>query len=154
MGKLAERLADAQRSGVYRVEATDALEEAAALNGYALVRIPLSSMSDGALCEACVRALALRVDDSWDDLARSLADPGWSPGPGHVLLFTGFEALVRDSPEALNPLLSALSAAAGRRRADGGRFFAAFLDPARLLSLAPLYNWQRRSSHALPLPTR
>lgn len=38
MGKLAERLADPQRSGIYRVETTEALEEAAALNGFRLER--------------------------------------------------------------------------------------------------------------------
>ena len=38
MGKLAGRLADPLRSGLYRVEATEALEEAAALNGFLLER--------------------------------------------------------------------------------------------------------------------
>jgi hypothetical protein len=41
MGKLAERLADPARAGVYRVETTEALEEAAALNRYRLERIAL-----------------------------------------------------------------------------------------------------------------
>lgn len=149
MGKLAERLADAQRSGVYRVETTDAIEEAAVLNGYALTRIALDGVPEDAVCSACTRALALRVNGSWDGLARSLADPGWSSGSGHVLLFTGFEGLIRSSPGALHPLLSALNTAAGSRRADSRRFFAAFLDPARLLSLAPLYNWHRRSRDAV-----
>jgi hypothetical protein len=40
MGKLAARLADASRSGVYRVESTAALEEAAALNGFLLLKGP------------------------------------------------------------------------------------------------------------------
>ena len=39
MGKLAERLADAARSGVYRVASTEAVEEAAALNGYRVLRL-------------------------------------------------------------------------------------------------------------------
>ena len=43
MGKLAERLADPSRSGVYRIRTTEAIEEAAALNGYSLLRV------DGAL---------------------------------------------------------------------------------------------------------
>jgi len=38
MGKLAERLADPSRSGVYRIRTTEAIEEAAALNGYRLLR--------------------------------------------------------------------------------------------------------------------
>ena len=126
MGKLAERLADARRSGVYRVEATDVLEEAAALNGFALARIGLDDVSGSALDNVCTRALAACAD-------------------GHVLLFSGFESLVRGAPGALEPLLSALDAAAGGRRADGLRFFAAFLDPSGILPLAPLYNRRQHS---------
>lgn len=37
MGKLAERLADPSRSGVYRIRATGAIEEAVVLNGYSLL---------------------------------------------------------------------------------------------------------------------
>lgn len=147
MGKLAERLGDAQRSGVYRVEATDALEEAAAVNGFALARVELQGASGNALCGLCARVLAPGVDGSWRGLASALADSSWSPAPGHVLLFSGFETLVRGAPDALHPLLSALDAAASRRRAEGLPFFAAFLDPARVLSLGPLYNWQRQASH-------
>jgi hypothetical protein len=128
MGKLAERLADVRRSGVYRVEVTDALEEAAALNGYALARVALDGALDDALRGLCGHALSLRAN---------------------VLLFTGFETLLRSAPGALEPLLSVLDGAAAERRAAGLPFFAAFLDPARMLSLGPLYNWQRRSSNAL-----
>ena len=115
MGKLAERLADAQRSGVYRVESTEALEEAAALNGFALER---------------------RVPSG---------DRGKvSPRDGSVLLFSGFEERLRAAPGALAPLLGELEAAASACRQRGERFFAAVLDPAGLLSLPPLYNWKRR----------
>lgn len=48
MGKLAERLADAARSGVYRVETTEALEEAAGLNGFSLARVSLAGIPVGA----------------------------------------------------------------------------------------------------------
>ena len=37
MGKLAERLADPSRSGVYRIRTTEAIEEAVVLNGYSLL---------------------------------------------------------------------------------------------------------------------
>lgn len=124
MGKLAERLADARRSGVYRVEITDALEEAVGLNGFALARVPLDRASNGAFAGLCAEALSLRTN---------------------VLLFTGFEALLRGAPGALAPLLSALDAAAAERRAAGLPFFAAFLDPAGLLPLGPLYNWHRNT---------
>jgi hypothetical protein len=124
MGKLAERLADARRSGVYRVEITDALEEAVGLNGFALARVPLDRASNGALAGLCAEALSLRAN---------------------VLLFTGFEALLRSAPGALAPLLSALDAAGAERRAAGLPFFAAFLDPAGQLPLGPLYNWHRKT---------
>lgn len=64
MGKLAERLGDPGRSGVYRVETTEALEEAAALNGFALHRLQVS----------CV-------------------PPIFAPEDGRILLFTAVEDL-------------------------------------------------------------
>lgn len=94
MGKLAERLADAKRTGIYRIEVTHALEEAVALSNFALARIDLAGFSCGALCTISARVLA-----PWPD--------------GHVLLFSGFEGLIRNAGEgALDPLLSRLGAAA------------------------------------------
>ncbi|HLS57588.1 MAG TPA: hypothetical protein VK052_16065 [Zeimonas sp.] len=145
MGKLAERLADERRSGVYRVEVTDALEEAAAIDGFPIARMRLDDVGNTPLLEACVRTLTPGVDDSWARFAETLADAAWSPAPGHVLLFSGFEGLVRHEPDALDPLLAALQAAAARRRLNRSRFFAAFLDPTRTLSLDPLYDRRRHS---------
>ncbi|MBE0625559.1 MAG: hypothetical protein IH606_12175 [Burkholderiales bacterium] len=127
MGKLAERLADAQRSGVYRLESTQALEEAAALNGFALARIALEGMPRSALCGIAADVLSRRSD-------------------GQVLLFSGGEALSRAAPDALDRLIAQIHAAATAHREVGLRFFAAFLDPAAALSLAPLYHWQRSAA--------
>lgn len=149
MGKLAERLADERRSGVYRVEVTDALEEAAAIDGFPIQHVRLDGVGIAGLREACARALATRDDGNWATFAAALADPAWSPAPGHVLLFSGFEALVRREPDALAPLMAALQAAAARRRLQGLKFFAAFLDPTRTLSLDPLYDRRRHSSTAV-----
>lgn len=135
MGKLAERLADGRRSGVYRVEATGALEEAVQLNGFAFARIAL----DGATATALVADIAASALDSRRD--------------GRVMLFTGFETLLRGKPEALEQLLSALRVAAERHQAAGERFFAAFLDPGAVLPLAPLYN-RRRAALAGGAPER
>lgn len=146
MGKLAERLADAQRSGVYRVETTDALEEAAMLNGFPLVRVALDAATTDDLCALCARVLTPGLDGSWRGLASALADSGWKPAPGHVLLFSGFEVLRRAAPHALEPLLEALRAAAAGRGARGQPFFATFLDRAATLPLGPLYNWHRQLS--------
>jgi hypothetical protein len=127
MGKLAERLSDAGRSGVYRVELTEALEEAVALNGFALTRIVLEGIPGAALCGIAADAASRRTD-------------------GDVLLFSGFEALVRREPEALQPLFDQLGAAAAERREGGLRFFAVFLDPLAILPLAQLYNWHRSAA--------
>ena len=89
MGKLAERLSDPRRSGVYRIESTHAVAEAASRNGF---------------------------------------------------------SLARSAPGAWQGFLAELAAAATARREAGERFFAAFLDPAAMLALAPLYNWQRSRS--------
>jgi hypothetical protein len=121
MGKLAERLSDPQRSGVYRVESTEALEEATALNGFALARFVLEDPA-----RLSVRSIVPERD-------------------GAVLLFSGFEERLRAAPRALHPLLEELEGATAGCRQNGQRFFAAFLDPLRVIpSLAPLYNWNRR----------
>jgi hypothetical protein len=125
MGKLAERLSDARRSGVYRVEATDALEEAVQLNGFALARIDLG----GAAVPSSIAAVAASALEFRRD--------------GCVMLFTGFEALVRSKPRALDDLISALRDTAARHQLAEERFFAAFLDPRALLPLDPLYNRRR-----------
>jgi hypothetical protein len=127
VGKLAERLGDAQRSGVYRIEVTEALEEAVTLNGFALERIALEEMPGGALAS----------------LAASAAGRG---ADGRVLLFTGFEPPLRAVPDVLEALLASLAATAAASRARRERFFAVFLDPGALLALAPLYRWRRSAA--------
>ena len=127
MGKLAERLADPLRSGVYRIEATDAVEEAAALNGYLLARVSLPALDD----------------------VRRAAEAAY--GKGEVTVFSGFESLLSEAPFALAPLLAALEITAAQQRARKAPFFAAFLDPAGLLALAPLYNWRKHALAAGPV---
>jgi len=117
MGKLAERLSDARRSGVYRVETTEALEEAAGLNGFALERFALAVPS-------------------------AVQAPAGSRRDGCVLLFTGFEPLAHNG--ALKLLLGELEAHAKGCSEEGARYFAVFLDPSGMLPLPPLYNWQRK----------
>ena len=149
MGKLAERLADERRSGVYRVEVTSAVEEAAAINGFPILQVGLQGAAAANVMAVCLHALSPGADGSWSTLAAALADPAWFPAPGHVLLFTGFEALVRGHSDALEPLITVLRAAAERRRAQGMNFFAVFLDPSRVLPLDPLYDRRRHASSAI-----
>ena len=130
MGKLAERLSDARRSGVSRVEATDALEEAVMLNGFSLTRIALDEIPNGALSGLPAEAA-------------SLTD-------GRVFLFSGFEALVRADAGALDELLARLRTIAAEHQEAGLRFFAVFLDPQAILPLAQLYNWQLSTGARTP----
>jgi hypothetical protein len=124
MGKLAERLSDPARAGIYRVETTEALEEAAALNGYRLLRLRVDAESD--------------LDGA---LMRLAAEPALD---GCVALVSGFEPHFRDRAAQRAALLAGLSLAAEGWRARGARVFVAFLDPDReLTGVAPLYNWQK-----------
>ena len=127
MGKLAERLIDAQRSGVYRVESTVALEEAVALNHFSLNRIALDGIPGSAL----------------NDIA---ADAACAGAEGQVLLFSGFDAQMRSAREAVDQLIARLQALATRHRENGEHFFAVFLDPKAILPLAQLYNWHRSTA--------
>ena len=130
MGKLAERLGDPARAGIYRIETAEALEEAAALNGYALRRLD---------CQSGVGALA-----------RLAAEPSLD---GCVALVGGFGAHFREHAALRATLLAALNLAAERWRARGARVFVAFLDPDREMpGLPPLYNWHKCRSrpHAGP----
>ena len=122
MGKLAERLADLQSSGIYRVAATEALEEAVALDGFALVRV--NGLQTGPNWQAC---LTPRDD-------------------GRVLLISGCAALPRRDAAAWDLLMGMLSAAAVEHRAAGLRFFAVFLDPDGELPVESLYNGQRATT--------
>jgi hypothetical protein len=124
VGKLAERLCDPARAGVYRVETTDALEEAAALNGYALKRFRLDT------------------EDRMQALERFVAE---KDAARRVALVSGFEQFFPGVRERRDALLAALAAAATVWRARGAHVFVAFLDPGRTLpALAPLYNWNKR----------
>jgi hypothetical protein len=114
MGKLAERLADAKRSGIYRVETTGALEEAAALNGFALERVALTD------CARAIRA-----------------------GDGRVLLFNCAEAGARNGALA-PLIAELEARAEGCRNAGERFFAVFLDPGGALRSLPPLYNWHRR----------
>jgi hypothetical protein len=153
MGKLAERLADQRRSGVYRVEVTEALEEAAGIVGLGIVSFPLRGVAADRLLASCVRAVSAARLESWDALAAAFAEPACAAGPGRVLLFVGFEDLLRRESNALEPLIAALQSAAARHRLEGRRFFAVFLDPTRALAIDPLYDRRRHSAMSVSADT-
>lgn len=148
MGKLAERLADERRSGVYRVEVTEALEEAAGIVGLPIVRISLRDAHPERLLASCVGAVTSGPVPDWDAFAAVIADAAWTPPPGRVLLVEYFDDLLRHDPGALEPLIAALQSAAAQHRAHGRRFFAVFLDPDRRVMLDPLYDRRRHLAAA------
>ena len=131
MGKLAERLSDESRTGVYRIEVTDALEEAAGIVGLPIARVSLrtgTGTGDHPITESVLAACA----------------------PGRILLIEDFEELARRDAGSLRPLIDMLESAAARHRSLGESFFAVFLDPSRLLALGPLYDRKRHSSASVP----
>jgi len=150
MGKLAERLADEKRTGVYRTEVTDALEEAAGIVGLPIVRVDLRDSSGDRLLADSAQAAVARPLAGWDAFAAALADPAWTPAPGRVLLIEGFEELLDDGAGSLEPLVAALDSAAAQHRLRGERFFAVFLDPGRRVALEPLYDRRRLASTTAP----
>ena len=151
MGKLAERISDFGRGGVYRIATAEALEEAAALNGFPLLRVALDEVATKAdLLRVVARSAAFpdRIGWNWEGLADGLADLSWAPAPGYVLLVSGFEGLQRAVPENFARLLESLHEAAARWRESRRPFFVAFLDPGGAALLAPLYDWNKRRSGA------
>ena len=131
---------------MYRIEVTEALEEAAGIVGLEIVSFPLRGVAAGRFLASCARAVSAAEVESWDALAAALAEPARAPAPGRILLFVGFEELLRREPNALAPLIAALQLAAARHRLEGRRFFAVFLDPTRTVAIDPLYDRRRHSA--------
>ena len=130
MSKLAERLRDPARSGVYRVSRDDAVMEALSGSGLAVARVDLSAPVFDAFSSA------LSFPDwfgrNWDALEDCLTDLSWRPAAGHVILLEG------GAGPAL--LAEVLAAAAEFWAGQGQPFFALFVDPQKRLNLPDLYR--------------
>ena len=123
MSKLLERLRDPVRSGVYRVTASDAIEQAAP----AAARIDLK---DGDALRAISRALQFPdwFGGNWDAWFDCLTDLGWhAPAPGYVLVVRRALGMHRTAPETLDTALAIIEDAA-RVWADRGVTLRAFVD--------------------------
>jgi hypothetical protein len=130
MGKLAERLNDASRSGVYRVsQDREVLETLPAIHRISLAGVK----SKGELLDRI--ALTLHLPDwfgqNWDALEDSLSERA-----GH-LLFSDWQGLAADN---LGVLLDALDSSAEFCAGKGRPFFAVFVDPERRLQLEDLFR--------------
>ena len=140
MGKLAQRLSDAARSGVYRTRQTTEVEDAVRGTRLDLAHAELDG-AEGK--EALLERLALALGfpawfgGNWDALEDCLGDLGWRTGDGHVIVFTGYEDLPADD---LGVLLDVLAASAAYWAERGKPFFAVFVDAPRALALPELFR--------------
>jgi hypothetical protein len=117
MGKLAERYADAARSGVYRVRDPRIPRAAAVEAGALLLELAAARWPEGwARLEAQIGAERTRP------CVVIVADAAALAGPGH------------------RAALDALATAARACRASGRALFAVVVDPEARLGLPPLYR--------------
>jgi hypothetical protein len=132
MGKLARRLNDATRSGVYRATRADEVLEAARDATLDNVRIDARHQP--------LRAIAKALDfpdwfgANWDALEDCLGDLSWRPG-GHILVFDGFP-----HGDELGVLIDVLRSSAQFWAERSRPFFAVFIDPRRELALPDLFR--------------
>jgi hypothetical protein len=140
MGKLAQRLTDAARSGVYRTRQGTEIEDAVRGTRLDLADADLSGADSK---EAMLERLALALGfpawfgGNWDALEDCLGDLGWRAGDGHVVLFTGHEDLPADD---LGVLLDVLASSAAYWAERGRPFFAVFVDAKHALALPELFR--------------
>lgn len=135
MGKLALRLRDASRSGVYRAARADEVVEAAREAALRLETVRFAAKPT--LLKNLAKALSFPdwFGENWDALEDCLSDLSWSDASGHVLLFEGADA-GDDFGVLVDVLQSAAEYWAGRNRP----FFAVFLDPKAALPLPELFR--------------
>lgn len=140
MAKLLQRLQDSAKSGVYRASRADAIEDAVRGSKLSLAHIALQDVTEkGALLRRIAAGLGFPgwFGENWDALEDCLTDLSWREGEGNVLLLAGFQFLPADElGELIDVMISAAEFWAGR----GKPFFAVFIDPDRMLSLASLYQ--------------
>ncbi|HSG77597.1 MAG TPA: barstar family protein [Burkholderiales bacterium] len=140
MGKLAQRLKDATRSGVYRTRQATEVEDAVRGTRLDLALVDLGGAHDK---ESLLERLALALGfpawfgGNWDALEDCLGDLGWRAGDGHVFLFAGYENLPADD---LGVLLDVLAASAAYWAERSKPFFAVFVDAGRTLALPELFR--------------
>lgn len=139
MSKLAERLRDASRSGVYRASRLDAVEDAVRGTGLHYARIELRGRADkAAVLEALSSALAFPdwFGGNWDALEDCLADLSWHAADGHVIALAGIGVPGDDLGILIDILASSAAFWAEQRRP----FFAVLEDPGHALALPDLYR--------------
>jgi len=140
MGKLAQRLSDATRSGVYRAAGSVEVEDAVRGTRLDLAQIDLGDAQDkDTLLAGVARSLGFPewFGGNWDALEDCLCDLSWRPGAGHILLFRAVGGVPADE---LSVLLDVLGSSAAFWTERGRPFFAVFLDPDHALALPELFR--------------
>ena len=134
MSALLERLSDAARSGVFRVD--DGKAAVAALHGGELdcVSIALPAGKE-AMLGRIAQALAFPAwfGGNWDALEDCLGDLSWRGAEGTVLVFDAFAP-----GDDLGVLIDILRSSAESWAQRGQPFYALFVDPQRRLGLPEL----------------
>ena len=138
MGKLLQRLKDASRSGVYRVERADEVLDATRGGSPRTTRVSLRGARDKMeLLSRIARSLQFPAwfGANWDALEDCLTDLSWLEADGHVLLIEDMSGLPADDFGVLRDVLSSCAQYwAGRDKS----FIAVFVNgPA---SLPPLFQ--------------
>ncbi|MEO8718363.1 MAG: barstar family protein [Burkholderiales bacterium] len=140
MAKLAQRLTDASRSGVYRTRHSAEIEDAVRGTRLDLAHADLQG-ADGkdALLErlALVLGFPAWFGGNWDALEDCLGDLAWRTGDGHVFVFSGLADLPADDFGVLVDVLRSSAAFWAERQRP---FFAVFLDPEHALALPELFR--------------
>ena len=134
MSALLERLSEAARSGVFRVD--DGKAAVAALHGGELdcVSIALPAGKE-AMLGRIAQALAFPAwfGGNWDALEDCLGDLSWRGAEGTVLVFDAFAP-----GDDLGVLIDILRSSAESWAQRGQPFYALFVDPQRRLGLPEL----------------
>lgn len=128
MGKLLQRLSDANRSGLYRVARPDEVLDATKASRLQVSRISLAGVRDKpALLASVGRALRFPswFGENWDALEDCLTDLSWLEAQGHVLLIEGSAGIARQD---FAVFAEVLGSAARHWAAHGKPFFAVFVE--------------------------
>ena len=136
MSKLADRIFDPTKSGVYRASHDRDIRTALHGRAHDLAEVRLPRGKDAMLAEI---AAALDFPDwfgaNWDALEDCLTDLSWRPQGPHLFLFS--DAVPGDELGILQDVLASAAESWGER---GRCFFAVFIDPGGSLSLPALYR--------------
>lgn len=140
MSKLALRLGDAARSGVYWAAGDEEILDAARGTAIDVVRVDLRAAKDKASLLAAL-AGALSFPDwfggNWDALEECLGDLSWRRGSAHVLLIEGGAKLPKADANALRGILRDCAEGWAKR---GRPFFAVYAGGRNAAALPELFR--------------